>query len=817
MDSFSEASADLGMSKLRLKTKVAEESSLSKAKMGALGVLSNTAATLISARVKAHSSLVALSCLLLAPVMPILALILAILLVLTLLTSTVQASPYSYPLQSWEAGRLDYANGGSEVAAFVNTPEQVQLQIVLCSQFLSSPYRMSLLLPHAHNCSGIIPVELIVDGETTHVYAEVNDNSLEFQVGTTFLITLPESPNFEMVFSKEDAKQLKIPRRISFPMNRADLALSEIARSCRILKEKQHFSLNDALISGILWPRHGFNSPKLNQDLDNGYESIGSDPNANANGSSSRDDEGIYDDSVPIQEQIQPRYINIDRLCLRYMDGPNGSARSTYGQNNEASSLQTNSSELEKSSVKSDAQTNKNTAHKNTGKTASSSGSNNTKALYAPVSKVGLVSAVPKNEREKVPTFVLSEKCRTALDQVYEQQGKDALSFLPELFSNPTGAYQRYAMLWNNVLLDTSRMDFNTQDKELDDFDYYLTLFSLFSDTKITQYPQSYYDILRLKDDPATFLYALDNRYELETIKYASVLDRRLKSFLSPRTNAQEALSSWYQFYNEFSQALPPIGKAQALRPVLYRQMLMRVWRLAGHPETLHLLPKYSFIQGSQGKTITQEPLEAKCSVFEGTEGDQFFFASSDCVKSIANDLRNIGFINNDYNEVLDNWDRFARAWQQSIFHKESGQDAVGEHMRSSLALTLLSLYKSYGFGDYFLVRKCISSRDSDICAFEANKYFEGYNSDLRKTISSIAEVSKDDARALKDLNELWNRYFDSLCRYTNNLAQKNRIPLWRAYLVQGVAATVQAEAVINSLSYPHTDMNIASSYDDDF
>ena len=621
----------------------------------------------------------------------------------------------------WEAGRLDYAYGGAEVAAFVNTKDQIQLQIVLCSKDQPYAFRMSVLLPHKHEASGIIPVRLNVDGQVTNVYAEISGNSLEFQVGTAFLITLPDSPNFEMEFSKEDASYLKIPSVLSFSMSNSDMVLSEVAKSCVILHEQQNFKSNEQLLSGILWPRQGLNS------LSKENVGAGASTGAGAAGAGAGAFEG------------EAKYRNIESLCLR---------------------------------------------------------SNEDGKPYKKV-VTGLVSSI--HDQDSMPYFYPSKECKAALDDIYEAQGKLSLSFLPELFKDPTGNYQRYMMLWNNVLSDTARMDFKYVDSPLSDFDYYLTLFSLFSDSKISQYPQSYYDILKLKEDPSTFLYTMDNRYELETVKYASVLARRLTGFLSPRQNASEAISAWHQFYQELSLVLPPISKAQAIRPVLYRQMLMRIWRLAGFPEPLHLRPKYAFVQGTNGKPTTSEPLEARCSIFEGSNGDQFFFASNDCVKSIATDLRNLGLINNDYYQVLDCWDAFAKAWTKSNFYHTDGQDAVGEHLRSSLALTLLSLYKNYGFGDYFLLNKCISSRDSDICAYEANNYYESYSSDLRKTIAAIAQVSSKDARELKKLNDLWAKYYDSLKLYTKNLATKNRIPLWKSEFVLGVAITCQSEAILNS------------------
>lgn len=619
---------------------------------------------------------------------------LALVLSSLLLANPVNAQGIGF--DTWQAGRLDYAYGGAEVAAFVNTKEQVQLQIVLCSKEQPYAFRMSVLLPKKHNASGIIPVKLNVDGVVTHVYAEINDNALEFQVGTAFLITLPDSPNFELEFTKEDAAYLNIPPVLSFSMHKADVVLQEVAKSCVILQESQNFKSSLQLLSGILWPRQGFNN----------------------------------------SEQT-----SLESLCLKFK-------------------------------------------HED---------KEHTKVVN------GLVTSI--HDVDAMPFFEPSKQCKLALDNILEQQGKLSLSFLPELFQDPTGAYQRYVMLWNNVLVDAARMDFKQVDRALDDFDYYLTLFSLFSNSPITQYPQSYYEILKLKEDPSTFLYIMDNRYELETIKYASVLLRRFTGFLSPHQNAIDAISAWHQFYQKLSLILPPIGKAQAIRPVLYRQMLMRIWRLAGYPESLHLRPKYAFVQGTNGKPTTKEPLEVRCSVFEGVNGEQFFFASSDCVHSINNDLRNLGMLNQDYKRLQERWSAFVQAWHKSSFHHLEGQEALSEHLRSSLSLTLLSLYKSYGFGDYFLLSKCISSRDSDICAYEHNNYYESYHSDVRKTIGAIAKVSSKEARELSSLNELWTQYYEALKTYTKNLEQRNRIPQWRVEFALGVAVICQSEVILNSSS----------------
>ena len=410
----------------------------------------------------------------------------------------------------------------------------------------------------------------------------------------------------------------------------------------------------------------------------------------------------------------------------------------------------------------------------------------------------GLISTI--HQGQKLPHFVPTAKCKKALELVYARTGADALSFLHQLFHQSNGFYQQYVQLWNGVVRDTAHWQQQQPEPEINDFDYYLALFSLFSDTPISQYPQSYYDILKLREDPSSFIYAIDNRYELETVKYYSVLSRRVHMSLSLNRNISKALSLWQQFYQDFSMSLPPIAKAQALRPLIYRQMLMRVWRLAGHPESLRLRPQYNFTQGTGGKPRTNELLEARCSIFEGSNGDQFFFASSECVQSIASDIRRQGLLNDDLRQVLLNWDAFAKAWRQSDFFSQNDQDDMGEHLRSGLSLTLLSLYKTYGFGDYFLLRKCLSTRDSDICAYDAYKNQNLYSRELRKNIADLSLVAGKEARALSDLSKLWERYYESLCTYTNNLAQSGKIPRWRASFVQAVATTSQSESVLQAL-----------------
>lgn len=673
-------------------------------------------------------------------------------------SNSVWALPLSNSLAvgtSWEAGRLDYVYGGSEVAAFVNTPEQIQLQLVLCAKNEAAPYRFSVLLPRSTDASGIIPVKLMVDGVTTSLYAEILNNSLEFQVGANFLITLPESPTLEMEFNAADAKYLQIPEHVSFSMERAHSALDQVAKSCTILCREQGFACSKSLIAGMLWPHQGFNTMEsliaIRTHGERAHDSSAGDAAsgdaASGDATASGDADAEDDPTVKLSQELgvsPDEVVDIDRFCLQWSNGALHARGALSG------------------------------------------------------TPSGLISTI--HQGQKLPHFVPTAKCKKALDLVYARTGADALSFLHQLFHQSNGFYQQYVQLWNGVVRDTAHWQQQQPEPEINDFDYYLALFSLFSDTPISQYPQSYYDILKLREDPSSFIYAIDNRYELETVKYYSVLSRRVHMSLSLNRNISKALSLWQQFYQDFSMSLPPIAKAQALRPLIYRQMLMRVWRLAGHPESLRLRPQYNFTQGTGGKPRTNELLEARCSIFEGSNGDQFFFASSECVQSIASDIRRQGLLNDDLRQVLINWDAFAKAWRQSDFFSQNDQDDMGEHLRSGLSLTLLSLYKTYGFGDYFLLRKCLSTRDSDICAYDAYKNQNLYSRELRKNIADLSLVAGKEARALSDLSKLWERYYESLCTYTNNLAQSGKIPRWRASFVQAVATTSQSESVLQAL-----------------
>lgn len=814
---------------------------------------------------------------------------------------------------TWEAGRLDYTNGSAEVAAFVNQ-EQVQLQVVLCSLNLPSAYRLTLLLSKIPQTSGLIPIKLLVDGATTHAYAEVSGNSVELQVSIPFLISLTYSPSLDIVFSPYDARALQLPETLHISMEQADLALNEIARSCTLLCQNKGFSCNQPLLSGILWPRQGFDqegdrsdpsigsyrellgvhnhnssysdsdsssedwderlaqgSDAAQDDTDAADETAGASSGSVGGGSTSEiggaapgskgasendsDNAGYNysdndeldssnDDIAATEAELEAEAEadadmddaawnqaddavtggftkaddNSDIITGEVSAGGAGNADGAGNSSGQSSNFKDaddfNYAQAEGKSREQDKAANKaankvaNTADNKAADDAAGESENDDLSqdalkhacLQWPRSMSGYERSV-SDMYALTPSFNLNKKCKALLDRRFERDGKWALSFMPTIFKKENSDYQRYQQRWN-VLVDAIDPDGNLPDTKLQDDDYYLALFTLFTTTNLHEFPQSYFDLLNFSEDPATFLYAMDNRYDLETVKYYAVLERRLKSSVSLLQTASECYQIWEEFYQDFSSALPPIPKAQALRPVIYRQMLMRVWRLAGYPDPLHLRPQFAFVQGTNHHTITREPLEAKCSAFEGSNGDQFFFASSECIQGIYSDLGRRGLINEDFKQVQKSWDAFAQACSRSKMLTITGSSSMGENNRAGLALALVSLYKVYGFGDYFLLRNCLSTRDSDICAFQSFKSHQDYKSEFRNSVSSIAALSNQDAKTLNQLNELWRRYYDSLQTYTEHLVSRGRIESWRAHFVLGVAATTQTETLLSGPYY---------------
>lgn len=723
--------------------------------------------------------------------------LLGLLLWLSLLYKQVLAATNN---AAWEAGRLDYVNGSAEVAAFINQ-EHVQLQVVLCSLNEPSAYRLTLLLSKPPKITGLIPVKLLVDGTTTQAYAEVSGNSLELQVSIPFLISLTYSPSLEVVFKAQDAKALSLPATLHISMEQADLALNEIARSCTLLCQDQDFSCNVPLLSGILWPRQGFDNKGdragpsvviyrqlLGLSQDDESEDWDND-NVDLSNPNIEEDEGT--------EELSGNSVhnNADFSYAKDLEHKNKDP-DIASANIKEETTTANVPEQNKSNLTAQNTSYESAKQEDENDIDLSQDALNHACLQWPRSISGYERSI-SDMYALTPSFNLNSKCQALLDKRFERDGKWALAFMPEIFKKSGSAYQIYQQNWN-VLVKALDPEGKLPDTLLNDDDYYLALFTLFTTTNLHEFPQSYFDLLNFSEDPATFLYAMDNRYDLETIKYYAVLDRRLRGSISLLQTAALCYQIWEEFYQEFSAALPPIPKAQALRPVLFRQMLMRVWRLAGYPDPLHLRPQYAFVQGTGHHTLTSEPLEARCSAFEGSSGDQFFFASPECLQSIYTDLGRQGFLNEDFKQVQLSWDAFAQACQKSNMISLSGGATKGEVSRSGLALSLISLYKLYGFGDYFLLRNCVSTRDKDICAFQAVRARQDYNTEFRNSIGSVSDMSHQDAQTLNNINELWNRYYDNLKLYTDRLVARGRIEEWRAYFIQGVAATTQTESLLS-------------------
>ena len=584
--------------------------------------------------------------------------------------------------QSWEAGRIDYDDGTSEIAAFVNTPYKIQLQIVLCAKNEPINYRFSLIFPKSLEASAFFNVKISSAGDTTQAFAELNGNTLDFQLDPSVYVNLPDAPDLLIEFEQEDADFLGIPKVLDLPIYGADITIKQIAAECGYLCVNDDFKCESPLISAILWPRSGF-----------------------------------IDDSVS----------ELDEICTRGSD--------------------------------------------------------------------------------KAYRFNLSGKCKQALDLRFAAIGFEPLSFLDKLFHGNDSSYLKYRKSWNAALsMLKSEQDPNNPDvdaeiaAEVDDYDWYLALYSIFGSRKLTDFPASYFAVLDLEEDPTTLLYNIDSRYDIETLKYMSVLLRHTDNEADKLL--ERALSDWRIFYRDLSVSLPLIKEAQALRPLLYRSMLLRLWILAGKPQPIELKPEQIFVQGTDNKYTTDDLLEKKCAYFDGVRGDEFFFASKDCVSAIGEALKNSDFINDEYRVLREKWDEYAKEWRQSMFYSDSADDAAGEHLLAGLSLPMLSAYKIYGFGDYFLLRDCISSRDKDICSFEERSLYHTYLLELNNRLAAIDAVSKEDALELKALSDKWQVFYDELDKYLKSLVEKHKIPAWRAYTVKGVAAIMQTNAVLNAPYY---------------
>lgn len=591
-------------------------------------------------------------------------------------------APVAVAVESWEAGRIDYDDGTSEIAAFINTPEKIQLQIVLCARNEPINYRFSLIFPEPLEYSAFFKVKVSSAGDTTQAFAELNGNTLDFQLDPSVFVNLPDAPDLSIEFEKDDAEFLGIPQVLNIPVYGADVTIKQIAAECGYLCVNEDFKCESPLVSAILWPRSGF-----------------------------------IDDSVS----------KLDEVCTRGSD--------------------------------------------------------------------------------KAYSFNLSDKCKQALDLRFAAIGFEPLSFLDKLFHGKDSSYAKYRSTWNEALSALKTKADPQKPKvepeiasEVDDYDWYLALYSILGSRKLTNYPASYFAVLDLEEDPTTLLYNTDSRYDVETLKYMSVLLRSSDDNVDKLI--EKAISEWRNFYRDLSVSLPLIKEAQALRPLLYRSMLLRLWILAGKPQPIELKQDQMFVQGTDNKYSTDDALEKKCAYFDGVRGDEFFYASNECVDAIRQTLKQSDLINDEYHLLREKWDDYAKDWQKSIFYSESVDDAVGDHLLTGLSLPMLSAYKIYGFGDYFLLRDCISSRDQDICSFEERSLYNTYQLELNNRLAAIDAVSKDDALALKALSDKWQIYYDELDKYLKSLVDTHKIPAWRAYMVKGVAAIMQTNAVLNAPYY---------------
>lgn len=576
----------------------------------------------------------------------------------------------------WDAGRLDYADGNAEVAAFVNGPLHTQLQVVLCSKNEAVKYRFSLLLPQFFDQSMIFETTVDCDGQQFSSYAELSGNSLEFIADDQLCLALTHSPYLTISFDPADAELLQLPPVIDLPMQGADQVLRRVAAECTLLSTEDKFQGRPGLLSALQWPPRGFNPYNLG---------------------------------------------DVDELCTR--PSPDGSG------------------------------------------------------YY----------------------FDLNNSCRLTLDRFYQREGQGPLSFLHQLFFDDKGPYVKYQTLWNDAL-HSLPVGPQAERSTADHREWYLSLFTLAGRRPVLDLPPSFFAVRQHIGDATTLLYNIDNSSELDLLKYVSVLMRRLQGNYQGLQQVELALNAWAEFYRSLSAYLQPeTREALALRPVIYREMLRRLRQVAGHPEGVVFLPEHTFRQGSGWRTSTGETLERKCAVFEGMRGDQFFAADRTCMSAISSELHLRGLITGYYQSVVSAWRDFVDAWRHSPYASADFEHEVAEDLRSHLALTLLTAARIYGFGEYFLLRECISSRDSDICAFEKERALSSLAHELSNRVNAVARVSRADAQALLQLNDKWNVYLQALTVYVNDLSRRGHLPDWQASLVQGIAAVLQTEAVLNA------------------
>lgn len=402
--------------------------------------------------------------------------------------------------------------------------------------------------------------------------------------------------------------------------------------------------------------------------------------------------------------------------------------------------------------------------------------------------------------------FNPSDKCKAKLDEFYNKEGKGPLSFLYKLFHEQGSSYIKFKEQWNDLVNTIAQEHDNKNDLLISDEDWYILLYSFVGNRNLINYPKSYHEIINYRSDPTTLLYNIDSRYEMEALKYTSVLNKRLKGSLNNIKQLEQVLSFHQDFYRDFINLLPQIPQAQALRPLVYRQMLLRLWLLSGSPDVLDVSSMDTVIQGTNNQTLTNQSIEKKCAGFEGIRGDEYFQDSNQCSQAIHSALRDGGFINGLYANVQDAWALYKSEFEKSVFYTKVDDLSFKQSVFGVNSLNMISILKVYGFGDYFLLRGCIITKDDDICSFEKHKAYESYTNEFRNKFSAIASISIEDANSLKYISKLYDDYVEKLNVYIKYLLSANKISYWQAQFVLACAATAQTDILLNIPYYQDQD-----------
>lgn len=408
--------------------------------------------------------------------------------------------------------------------------------------------------------------------------------------------------------------------------------------------------------------------------------------------------------------------------------------------------------------------------------------------------------------------FTNSPGCKVALDRFYLGHGVGPLSFLFELFSRREGPFYAYEEGWNKTV-DLAPSGPLKEQLYARDQEWYLLLYALSGTRDVAEFPGSFYKIRNSETPSGPYIYDQEQLCELELLKYQAVLQTRLKGVPQTLKQYDETLKHWGSFYRELVEILPQDNQIQALRPVIFRAMLERLWKLSGLPKKPSFDLRQRFEQGHGGHTVSGAPLEELCAVFEGSGAQEYFHASKDCILAIHSGLRSRGLTNMaGFTELQDRWQDFSQAWQRSVFApapvteheaEESLPSASAEEDKfaptpSALQLPLLSLYRIYGYGQYLQQRQCLMSRDNDICAFETQRALQQYETALENCLNSLGAVSAADRGTLTELDRGWRAYYAALERYTAELEGAGQTQQWRAQFVLGLAAVLQTQVLLN-------------------